>query len=139
MPGPAGIPEWPKGAGCKPAGSAFGGSNPPPCTSVKLTLRFGKHVGRGRLSPEQQAVVERLERDEITADEAEALLGGTVRVFDVSIGTAPEPAATAAAEMSEEEIARRLVEQIAAEVDAEEDGETSPARPLSTVGRAPPW
>ena len=27
----AGIPEWPKGAGCKPAGSAFGGSNPPPC------------------------------------------------------------------------------------------------------------
>ncbi len=28
---PAGIPEWPKGAGCKPAGSAFGGSNPPPC------------------------------------------------------------------------------------------------------------
>jgi hypothetical protein len=29
---PAGIPEWPKGAGCKPAGSAFGGSNPPPCT-----------------------------------------------------------------------------------------------------------
>ena len=28
----AGIPEWPKGAGCKPAGSAFGGSNPPPCT-----------------------------------------------------------------------------------------------------------
>jgi hypothetical protein len=31
MAGPAGIPEWPKGAGCKPAGSAFGGSNPPPC------------------------------------------------------------------------------------------------------------
>ena len=29
---PAGVPEWPKGAGCKPAGSAFGGSNPPPCT-----------------------------------------------------------------------------------------------------------
>ena len=29
----AGIPEWPKGAGCKPAGSAFGGSNPPPCTA----------------------------------------------------------------------------------------------------------
>src|SRR4029079_2941462 len=28
---PAGVPEWPKGAGCKPAGSAFGGSNPPPC------------------------------------------------------------------------------------------------------------
>jgi hypothetical protein len=29
---PAGVPEWPKGAGCKPAGSAFRGSNPLPCT-----------------------------------------------------------------------------------------------------------
>lgn len=31
---PAGIPEWPKGAGCKPAGSAFRGSNPLPCIRV---------------------------------------------------------------------------------------------------------
>ena len=23
------VPEWPKGTGCKPVGSAFGGSNPP--------------------------------------------------------------------------------------------------------------
>jgi hypothetical protein len=23
------IPKWPKGTGCKPAGTAFGGSNPP--------------------------------------------------------------------------------------------------------------
>ena len=29
----AGVPEWPKGAGCKPAGSAFRGSNPLPCTA----------------------------------------------------------------------------------------------------------
>ena len=37
---PAGIPEWPKGAGCKPAGSAFGGSNPPPCIRrERATLR----------------------------------------------------------------------------------------------------
>jgi hypothetical protein len=122
----AGIPERPKGAGCKPAGSAFGGSNPPPCTSVKLTLRFGKHVGRGRLSPEQQTVVDRLERQEITADEAERLLGGTVRVFDLSIGTAPEDAEAAPAparvETSEEALARQLVERIAEEVDAEEAG-----------------
>ena len=27
-----GVPEWPKGADCKSAGSAFGGSNPPPST-----------------------------------------------------------------------------------------------------------
>ena len=24
-----GVPEWPKGTGCKPVGSAYGGSNPP--------------------------------------------------------------------------------------------------------------
>jgi hypothetical protein len=90
---------------------------------VKLTLRFGKHIGRGRLSPEQQAVVERLERDEITAEEAERLLGGSARVFDVSIGTAdgeeaetpPNPAA--APESSED--ARAMIERIAREVDEE--------------------
>ena len=27
----AGVPERPKGAGCKPAGSAYEGSNPSPC------------------------------------------------------------------------------------------------------------
>ena len=31
---PAGVPEWPKGAGCKPAGSAFRGSNPLPCIAL---------------------------------------------------------------------------------------------------------
>ena len=25
-----GVPEWPKGADCKSAGGAYGGSNPPP-------------------------------------------------------------------------------------------------------------
>ncbi len=29
-----GVPERPKGADCKSAGSAFGGSNPPPSTSL---------------------------------------------------------------------------------------------------------
>ena len=30
MPGaPGGVPERPKGTGCKPVGSAYGGSNPP--------------------------------------------------------------------------------------------------------------
>ena len=27
-----GVPEWPKGADCNSAGSAYGGSNPPPST-----------------------------------------------------------------------------------------------------------
>ena len=29
-----GVPEWPKGSDCKSDGSAFGGSNPPPSTSL---------------------------------------------------------------------------------------------------------
>src|SRR3712207_5392976 len=33
-PSPGGVPEWPKGTGCKPVGSAFGGSNPPAPNSV---------------------------------------------------------------------------------------------------------
>ena len=93
---------------------------------MRLTLRFGKHVGHGRLSPEQQSVVERLERDEITAEEARKLLGGSVRVFDLTIGTAddaaPEPPAAGTSELSEDEIARRLVERISQEVDAESSG-----------------
>ena len=32
-----GVPEWPKGADCKSAGSAFGGSNPPPSTIISST------------------------------------------------------------------------------------------------------
>src|SRR6478672_12952357 len=29
IPAPGGVPERPKGTGCKPVGSAYGGSNPP--------------------------------------------------------------------------------------------------------------
>jgi hypothetical protein len=91
---------------------------------VRLTLTFGKHVGLGRLSADQQSVLERLERGEITPEEATKLLGGHVRLFDFSVGVAadqPPPATLApeSAELSEEEIARRLVEQISQEVDAE--------------------
>jgi hypothetical protein len=97
---------------------------------VKLTLTFGKHVGRGRLSPEQAAVVERLEREEIAPEEAQKLLGGNVRLLDITIGEAtdddvapaPEAPTPASAGLSEDEIARRLVEQIAQEVDAEDGG-----------------
>src|SRR4029078_3291307 len=34
----AGVPEWPKGAGCKPAGSAFRGSNPLPCMMQRFDV-----------------------------------------------------------------------------------------------------
>ena len=43
-----GVPEWPKGADCKSAGSTFGGSNPPPSTKVFRSVEesaFG-HVNR---------------------------------------------------------------------------------------------
>jgi hypothetical protein len=31
------VPEWPKGADCKSAGEAFGGSNPPLSTSEQIS------------------------------------------------------------------------------------------------------
>ena len=34
------VPEWPKGTGCKPVGSAFGGSNPPLSTSPPVLRGF---------------------------------------------------------------------------------------------------
>src|SRR3954468_6257441 len=34
-----GVPERPKGTGCKPVGSAYGGSNPPAPISQPVTLR----------------------------------------------------------------------------------------------------
>ena len=33
------VPEWPKGTGCKPVGSAYGGSNPPLSTMGLITER----------------------------------------------------------------------------------------------------
>src|SRR4051812_6963347 len=44
------VPEWPKGADCKSAGTAFGGSNPPRPTSRKSDkyrriLRHGEILG----------------------------------------------------------------------------------------------
>ncbi len=35
------VPERPKGADCKSAGAAFGGSNPPLSTSKLLDVKFG--------------------------------------------------------------------------------------------------
>ncbi len=36
-----GVPERPKGTGCKPVGSAFGGSNPPAPTHRSCGTRYG--------------------------------------------------------------------------------------------------
>jgi hypothetical protein len=50
MAGPGGVPERPKGTGCKPVGSAYGGSNPPAPTSAKdsntlVALAKAFHLG----------------------------------------------------------------------------------------------
>jgi hypothetical protein len=34
-----GVPEWPKGTGCKPVGTAFGGSNPPSPMDVSMSVQ----------------------------------------------------------------------------------------------------
>ena len=37
------VPEWPKGADCKSAGSAFGGSNPP-LSTIERRVFNGKFI-----------------------------------------------------------------------------------------------
>ena len=39
---PGGVPEWPKGADCKSAGTAFDGSNPSPSTIFFLNWKIEK-------------------------------------------------------------------------------------------------
>ena len=39
---PGSVPEWPKGADCKSAGKAYGGSNPSRPTGAKAQVRGGK-------------------------------------------------------------------------------------------------
>ena len=47
MPGaPGGVPERPKGTGCKPVGSAYGGSNPPAPTKGEDANRSSALCGR---------------------------------------------------------------------------------------------
>ena len=68
----------------------------------------------------------------LAAAEAQKLLGGTVRVLDFSIEEVPgdgepmreppPPPSAEPARLSEEELARQLVERIAREVDEEEAG-----------------
>jgi hypothetical protein len=45
---PGGVPEWPKGTGCKPVGSAYGGSNPPAPTCNRQS-RTGATLRRSAL------------------------------------------------------------------------------------------
>ena len=73
-PRPQGFPSGQRGRAVNPLAQPSEVRILLPAPPVKFTLTFGKHVGRGRLSPEQLSVVERLERDEITAEQAVKLL-----------------------------------------------------------------
>jgi hypothetical protein len=44
------VPEWPKGADCKSAGVAFGGSNPPLSTKYGLKEEIGAHLARAGIA-----------------------------------------------------------------------------------------
>ena len=119
----AGVPEWPKGAGCKPAGSAFGGSNPPPCTPMRFSFRAGND-SELRLPPEQRDVLRRLEKGEITAEQAERELVGALLVVEQSSAEGKDAGQPASATESgkhktEDEIAREMIERIAREIDEE--------------------
>lgn len=84
-------------------------------------FKLGKRLGVGRPTPEQREILARLERGEITAEEAGRLLGGVGREWrystDGAAGDGPE--AQPRAETEEEAKARELVERIAREVDEE--------------------
>jgi hypothetical protein len=88
---------------------------------VKFNFRFGRRFGDDKLSPEQKAVVERLERGEISEEEAEKLLGGDVRILELRIGGGTDAPAEAK-ESSEDAKAREMIEKIAQQVDAEGRG-----------------
>ena len=80
-------------------------------------MRLGRgNVFGGGLTPEQRRILERIERGELSAAQAERLL----------LGVAPEPQSVSEEpeierpdETPEEAVARELVERIAQQVDAE--------------------
>jgi len=97
---------------------------------MHFSFGFRKGLGRDRLTPEQQEVVRRFERGEITAKEAERLLGEGAYAFEFSVGngsdsegdSVPGPPEKPAFESPEDVRARELVERIAREVDEETRG-----------------
>ena len=88
---------------------------------MKISFRFGKRFGENRLTQEQRVVVERFERGELTAEQAEAALGpgARVRTFRAGLGDTHEDDRPPAPEGDEEARAGEMVERIAREVDEE--------------------
>jgi hypothetical protein len=65
---------------------------------VRFRFRLGKRAKLGRLTPEQGAVLKRLEAGEITADEAAKELDGTAHSWTWSFGTGSNESSKPAAE-----------------------------------------
>jgi hypothetical protein len=92
---------------------------------MRLRFQLGRSGKLGRLTPEQAAVLKRLEAGEIDDEQAAAELDGKVRTWKWSFATGKdaqaEPAATKAPppQPTEDDAARDLVERVAREVDAE--------------------
>ncbi len=90
---------------------------------MKFSLRAGTNSELGRLPPEQRDVLRRLEKREITADQAERELLRSIHAFEHSaeeVEEAAQPAgATHREHRTEDEIAREMIEQIAREIDEE--------------------
>ena len=90
---------------------------------MRFNFRTSKSFDLGRLPPEQREVLQRLERGEITAQQAEQELVGFLRVFEYSTEKQEGPRSTepddAPPPSTEDEIARRMIERIAREVDEE--------------------
>ena len=64
---PGGLPERPKGAGCKPAGIAYVGSNPTPSTGSSFVKVLG---GWGPTRPSQAAAVNEVRGGRLRASRA---------------------------------------------------------------------
>ena len=90
-------------------------------------FRFRKRVGAEHLTAAQREIVERLERGEISADEAGKLLGATVRATTIRLGdetemrhettSPPKPPP----DSEEDAKARELVERLAREAYGDAD------------------
>ncbi len=90
---------------------------------MKFSFRAGNESEPGRLAPEQRDVLRRLEKGEITAEQAERELLGALHVLEDSTAEGKEPekaSGTISPEhKTEDEIAREMIERIAREIEEE--------------------
>ena len=60
-----GVPERPKGADCKSAGDAYGGSNPPPSTILRSEAYVKSHAPELRMASQFERRMSDVAREEI--------------------------------------------------------------------------